>query len=259
MTATYLYALVRADHKKTPPLARARRGVPDAEAVRLLDAGGGLWLVAASVPRARYDEAALEAGLRDLDWVTECGVRHQAVVDHFLGADALVPMKLFTIFLSDERALAHVKRRRKTIDRVLARVAGRVEWGLRLTLDERRALQQADRKASKGAPSTGGGAAFLLRKKTLHDTARALQSEARDRAEAIFESLASRADDARRRPPIDPELGARLLLDAAYLVPARDSKPFRGAVAKLARALPDGYQVTLTGPWPAYNFVVEGA
>ncbi|HZS41926.1 MAG TPA: GvpL/GvpF family gas vesicle protein [Polyangia bacterium] len=257
MTATYLYALVRS--AKKPSLARAPRGVPKSAQPRLLDAGDGLWLVAAGVPGDRYGEEALADGLRDLDWVSECALAHEAMVEHFIGADAVVPMKLFTIFLSDERALAHVKKRRRSMERVLARVAGRVEWGLRLTLDERRALAQADKKASKSAPSSSSGAAFLLRKKTLHDTARALQTEARDRAEEIFESLASRAADARRRPPIDPELGARLLLDAAYLVPAREAKGFRGAVAGLARALPDGYQVTLTGPWPPYNFVADGA
>jgi hypothetical protein len=135
---------------------------------------------------------------------------------------------------------------------VVARVAGRLEWGVRVTIDERAAME----RARDTAPRAVSGAAFLQRKKSLHDAARRLAGDARARGEEIFSELAAQADDARRRPPLEAPAAARLLLDAAYLVPAARAARFRGAVRALARRLVGGgYQVTLTGPWPPYNFV----
>jgi Gas vesicle synthesis protein GvpL/GvpF len=256
-TATYLYALVRA--ARAPKLARASRGVPGAERPRVLDAGGGLWLVAATVPLAAYGEDALERGLKDLNWVSDCAVAHEAVIEALLAADAIVPMKLFTLFRSDARALEHIARRRRTVERVLARVAGCVEWGVRVTLDERAALAEAARAAGRAAPPTSG-AGFLLRKKTLADAARKISSETRGRVDGLYDALGAHAEDARRRPPLEAQAHARLVLDAAYLVRAGRVARFRGAVkSHAARLGKDGYQVTLTGPWPPYNFVQGGA
>ena len=46
------------------------------------------------------------------------------------------------------------------------------------------------------------------------------------------------------------------LLDAAFLVPVRRRARFRAAAADAARQVTQqGAQFTVTGPWPAYNFV----
>jgi hypothetical protein len=46
------------------------------------------------------------------------------------------------------------------------------------------------------------------------------------------------------------------LLDAAFLVPVRRRARFRAAAAQAARHVTrQGAQLTVTGPWPAYNFV----
>ena len=50
--------------------------------------------------------------------------------------------------------------------------------------------------------------------------------------------------------------GSRLLLDAAFLVPVRRADAFRAALHQYARKLTaSGIVASLTGPWPAYNFV----
>jgi hypothetical protein len=50
------------------------------------------------------------------------------------------------------------------------------------------------------------------------------------------------------------------LLDAAFLVRRGQVKPFQAAARKAAARLGrDGYELTLTGPWPPYNFVAESA
>jgi hypothetical protein len=51
-----------------------------------------------------------------------------------------------------------------------------------------------------------------------------------------------------------------VVLDAAFLVGRDVAEEFRAEVqahAERMKAL--GYDVVLTGPWPAYNFVQEGS
>lgn len=242
---TYLYALVSG---KKPAAAKAPAGLPGAGRPRLLAAGGGLALVVSTAPLELYDEHAIERGLKDLEWVSRCAVAHESVIEHFAKADALVPTKLFTIFHSDERALAHVQKGRKKIDAVLARVKGRVELGLRVALDPKKAAQQA---VMAERPSSG--AAFLERKKKQKDLTRELAQNAAGEAAALHDRLAALADQAVERPPTPG--GPRLLLDAAYLVPRKKVAAFKSAVAREALELEgSGFDVTVTGPWPPYNF-----
>jgi hypothetical protein len=128
---------------------------------------------------------------------------------------------------------------------------------VRVLLDEVAALRRA-REEAQSASGGAPGAAFLLRKKKEHDAARELIDHARDRADEVFERLAAKADDARRRPPPPGEIGKRVLLDAAFLVPRRKVKSFQAAVrAETKKLAGRNYQFTVTGPWPAYSFASD--
>jgi hypothetical protein len=254
--ATYLYCVV--ESPRPPALARGPRGLPGAERPRALEAGGGLWLVVADAPLARYGEAAIARGLRDLAWVAACAAAHEAVIEHAARGGAVVPMRLFTLFAEDARALAHLRARRRRLERVLARTRGRQEWGVRVSLDDGRA-RPGPRAATAGAARAGAGTAFLLRKKAQRDSARAEALAAVRAADRAFRDLAGRAAAARRRPPPAASAGS-ILLDAVFLVPAARAAAFRTMVRALARRLRDrGCALTLTGPWPPYNFVENGS
>ena len=252
-TATYVYCLLQSG--APPPLDGVPDGLEGASRPRALQAGEALWLVVADAPLSRYGAEAIDRGLRDLDWVSRCALAHEAVVEHHLGTGTLVPMKLFTLFSTDERAVADVQARRAAVDAVLREVEGREEWGLRLLLDKERALG----RLREGTPAPSSGTAFLLRKKEERDAGRRLADEAARRAQAIYADLAGRAARARHTPA--PAEGAgRLVLDAAFLVAVAARDDFRAAAREHARAAAgEGLDLVLTGPWPAYNFVGEGA
>src|SRR5262245_19145687 len=140
-TATYVYCLVAAP--RAPKVTGAAAGLPGSGPVRLLDVGRALYLVVADVPLARYGEAPIRRGLSDLEWVSQAAVAHEAVVESFIDAPAVLPMKLLTIFKSDERAIAHVRGDRVRIDGLVKRVANHHEWGIRIVLDRERAIKAA--------------------------------------------------------------------------------------------------------------------
>jgi hypothetical protein len=245
----YVYCVVRSSRRALAPGAPS---LPGMSAPRALALGGGLSMVVADAPRALYRAEAIERRLRDLDWVAACGAAHEAVVEHAARSGTVVPLRLFTLFASEARASAHVAGQRERLDRVLDRLTGRQEWGLRVRLDPR-GLAAARREAAAGAPRSG--AEFLRGKQRARDAASRLVAHGRREVEDLFERLAALADDARRRPPVEVD-GVRLLLDAAFLVARGRVAAFKTHARVAARRLQElGCAVALSGPWPAYHFV----
>jgi hypothetical protein len=228
-------------------------------AVRLLDVTEHLWLVVADAPLARYGEAVINRKLSDLDWVSRAAVAHEAIVESCRAERAVLPMKLFTIYTNDERALAQFRSDRRRIDALVARVAGHDEWGVRVVLDRTRALASVRRPARSGTRPASVGSSYLLRKKTQQDASAELATRAHETVAALYDRLAARARLAKRRPATQlPARGGPLLLDAAFLVPRTRIVGFQAQTAREARALERlGYRVSLTGPWPPYTFVQD--
>jgi hypothetical protein len=255
-TATYLYCLVQADSR--PSLAGAPRGLPGTRGLRLVPVGDRVWLVVADAPLTLYGSEPIERGLRDLEWVALRGAAHARVVEYFARRLTTLPMKLFTLFTSDARAVAHVRQDEARVRRVLARVAGREEWGVRVRLDPVLVRRQRRRRPARAPGGRGAGTTFLRAKKEALDVARAALQEGRAAVEEAFDDLAGLADATRRRPASELN-GTRLVLDAALLVPGSRLTRFKQRARKTATALAArGYRLSLTGPWPAYNFVGDG-
>jgi hypothetical protein len=251
---TYVFCLVRSARRPRLPKTAERSG----HHLRLLPAGERLWLVVSSVAARDYDEAALAKRLQNLDWVGRQALVHESVVEGFLSAEAVLPMTLFTLFTADDRALAYVTKNRRGIGRILARIERQLEWGLRLTFDESSARERVNARAARvRGKAPASGSSYLARKRDLHDVTRVQLADARAEADRLFTTLSRAATDARRRASTESAApNARLLLDAAFLVPAGRSTAFRSALRRQTRALgASGVAVSLTGPWPPYNFI----
>jgi hypothetical protein len=266
VSLTYVYCLVRSARR--PVLRKPPSPLPGAESIRFVDVGHQLWAIVSSVPADDYSEVSLRRGLQDLEWVGRRAMAHEAVVERFLFAPALLPMQLFTLFTSDERLNEYVQRERRRIERILSRIGKHLEWGVRLTFDEKAAREAVERahsrttKARKRKTDAARtvmvrGSDYLTRKRDLLNVNRAQLEQARTEANRLYRALAQGATDARRQSDTEQAApGSRLLLDAAFLVPARQSTAFKSALQKKARTLDGaGLVVSLTGPWPAYNFI----
>jgi len=197
----------------------------------------------------------LEEALRDMPWVGDIAVAHESVVEHLSRARAttVIPMKLFTMFSTADRAVASVKSRRKELAAVAARVRGCAEWGVRVT-----------KRATSGSRSArtaraASGADFLAAKKRARDDAREAVALALDAAEQALKTLAAVARATHRRDTEPEGVVTPPLLDAAFLVPASRRAKFKAAARRAAADCAGaGAEMTLTGPWPPYNFVQRG-
>jgi gas vesicle protein GvpL/GvpF len=252
-SATYLYCVVRCPGM--PSTGGAPPGLPGLSAPRALAVGDGLWLVAADAPLPQYGAGTIQEHLQDLSWVSDRALAHEAVVEHFGRTGTVVPMKLFTLFASDGRALEHIRSDLGRLDRILSRIAGCQEWGVRVRFDEARSREMAADEARREAGRQSAGTAFLLRKKLEQDASRNLLGRLREEMDEVFSDLAGQASEARRREPVAP---SPLLLDGAFLVRTGRAAGFEQAVDRWAGRLAESAcEVTLTGPWPAYNFLEE--
>jgi hypothetical protein len=240
--------------------------MPGASGVHVEPAGGRTWLVLSHVPERDYTEAAVAQGLQDINWVSTRAIAHEAVVEHFLRARAVLPMQLFTLFTSDERALEYVTRNRRRLERVLDRVERQHEWGVRLLFQEpvdgdvRDASRAASRTNAARLSTLETGAGYLARKRDQRNVSREQLAKARTHSTRAYRAMAREASAARRRTATEQATpNSRLLVDAAFLVPVARTAAFRAALRRHARDLEaKGISVAATGPWPPYNFIDSG-
>jgi hypothetical protein len=275
--AVYVYCVVRAT--STPTVTLPDRILPGASAPQIIALGPRVWMVASHVPLSIYGSGAIDAHLKDIDWVGACGIAHQAMVDACMrSADTVVPMKVFTLFTTIERARGVMRRRGMQLNAAMKQVEGCVEWGVRVTRAPQPARElerkiKEERKAAKAAAlvsasalappaparaaGLGTGTAFLAAKAQVRSAVREAQAALDQHLREMAASLDGVTRDARyRSDPSDARLAVPVLLDAAYLVPRRAESRFRMQVKLSSRPLVErGCRVTVTGPWPAYSFV----
>ena len=256
----YVYCVVRAAER---PALEGLAGVEPASGVGVVTHGG----LSALVSRVRLEEFgadALRRNLEDLAWVERTARAHDAVLARALTVDAVVPLRLCTIFADEARVREMLGREQEPLLEALERLSGHAEWSVKLLADPRK-LEAAAREripAATATPAPEGespGHAFFARRK--------LERELRDEAHALAEAAAADAHERLREraaaatllPPQHPDLSRRsgqMVLNGAYLVHRSRAEEF----ATVAREFDErrramGLQVELSGPWAPYNFV----
>ena len=248
--ATYVYCIA---HRATPLTLRGvDSGMPGGSAPRAVAFAPRLWLIASPVPLVIYGPGSIDRRLTDLDWVSAAALAHDAVVERTgrLRGATVVPMKLFTMFSTPEKAVEAMRLRKAEIDAIVKRVRGCSEWGVRIV--------SATPAAEAPTKRIDSGTAFLQAKKHARDRIREDGRRAAAAAASVYQDLGRAAKQARRRPAPDGA-AAPPLLDAAFLVSHSGAAKFKALVRKAGQECrAAGADLTLTGPWPPYNFVEGG-
>ncbi|MHA6618761.1 GvpL/GvpF family gas vesicle protein [Pseudonocardia sp. DLS-67] len=237
----YLYAVTDTD----VPVPAVDAGVDGAPVRRVV--AGGLAAVVSSVDPVRFSEESLRRSLEDLQWLETTARAHHAVVDATARGGPVAPVRFATVYLDDDRVRALLTEREAEFAAALARVRGRVEWGVKGF-----AVPSATPAELEPAPGAGPGASYLARRLAERKRAARGQEEALAAAEAVHRELAAVALASRRYPAQDPRLTGRseeMVLNAAYLV--EDDGALRQVVEQRAAG---PVRLELTGPWAPYSF-----
>ncbi len=181
---------------------------------------------------ARWASSAEVVPSEDALW------RHEAMCEALMEHGPLLPARFGTTFANEGDVMLALRAREDALSDALARVANRVELGIRAVLVER-----ADAGTSASGDTASPGRAYLERR-------RALEQERSAAAATIHAALAPLAADSTRRQVATP-YG---VLTASYLVDRADMGTFRREVEALEAGLP-AVRIVCTGPWPPYSFV----
>lgn len=220
----------------------------------------GLMAIVGSVARSEFGEAALRQNLEDLDWLERTARAHHEVIETVAKERPVVPMRLATVYSSEEAAAGMLRERADDLRQALTRLTGRSEWGVKGHVampDDGAAGQHSE----TGDPASGPGAAYLRRRRAQLTARQDARQEAVASAQAVHAELSRLSASARVYPPQSPEIAGHpgvMVLNAAYLVAEDRAEEFGAAVTELA-ARHGALRLTLTGPWPAYSFVGQFA
>jgi len=243
------------------------RGVDGAGALERVEARG-LAAVVSRVPLGEFGAEPLRQNLNDLDWLERVARGHESVLEAALAQSTIVPLRLCTIYESEQSVRDMLEREHDSLVRALDALAGRQEWGVKLIADGDRLAEEARSRSAEVAAledelgaRTGGGA-YMLRRRLERHVREAVESLGAELADEVHAELEAWAGDAVVLPPQNPELSGhegRMLLNAAYLVDAERVQGLRELVAELEeRRRGLGAHIELTGPWPPYNFLPDG-
>jgi hypothetical protein len=179
---------------------------------------------------------------------------HDAVVRAAAAAGPVLPLRFGTV-VPDEPAARRLLQEHGTSAREqLRRIGDTREWGVKLV---RRLTSEPTPIGARARDRTAvSGTEYLARRRQSlerHDLAEAAAERA---AELLHDTLRPHAAQSLHR---GGSPGSSLLLDLAFLVSPAAEAEFLSAAAELRDRLePDGLEVEVSGPWPAYSFAVLG-
>ncbi|MBD0841624.1 MULTISPECIES: GvpL/GvpF family gas vesicle protein [unclassified Streptomyces] len=220
----------------------------------------GLLAVYSTVPEEDFAEEPLRARLENLDWLTETARAHQGVIDALTVVTTPLPLRLATVFRDDSALRTMMEAREAYFLRTLDRLEGRVEWGVKVYV-EQGAEDAGGAGTGPAAGKPASGRDYLRRRRAQTRAHEDTWQTAVEFAGRLHATLSSYAEDSRLHNPQSAALSGdsgRNVLNAAYLVPRDDCEEFVELVDRTKDDSPGtGIRVELTGPWAAYSFTGE--
>jgi hypothetical protein len=220
--------------------------------------------VVSRVPPQGFAAEALKRNFEDLAWLERTARAHDEVLARALTGDAVVPLRLCTIFADEDSVRGVLRLQREQLLAGLRRVRGHAEWSVKVLADPK-TIEAATRERSPalpGADAQSAGRAFFVRRnleRVARDDVRALIVRATDETHA---RLRDEAGAAAKLPPQNRQLSGRtgeMVLNGAYLVERSSTTKFAARAEELsARHRGIGLSLELSGPFAPYNFVPTG-
>jgi hypothetical protein len=247
----WTYAVVESEGAE--PRISGLRGV-SGEPVRAVTSTG-LTAAVGTVGLDEFGEEGLRRNLENLDWLAATARAHDAVISAIARSGPIVPMRMATVYLDDERVSQLLEARHEDFVAVLRHVTARAELGVKAYADPE-ILAGQGKSAERGTGDKMSGTAYLMRRRRALAANDEAFRVAAEYAERIHDRLLKQAVDGKRKPASDRSLSDRkdwTVLNGTYLVNDNDVDDFRAAVAAVDRDTP-GIELEVTGPWPPYSF-----
>lgn len=261
-SAWWAYCVVAAE--QASELVVGLRGVEPGSPVEAVREGD-LAVLVSEVPVSEYGDEQLRGHLEDIAWLERTARAHEAVQEAVLSHEALVPLRLCTIYRDAERVREALRQNSEVFSRNLTALAGAKEWGVKVFLDPSRAVPDSPDGSRQTESSSRGqsGTAYLAGRQREREHAAQTDELAEQCVEEVRRAVGALSIGERVNPVQPPEAhgrNAEMIYNGANLVADGRAAELRAAVSALQSSWEGrGLLVELTGPWPPYNFVSESA
>jgi len=195
-------------------------------------------------------------GEKGMDWIKKMAVAHEVIVEKLMRAcQPLLPMKFCTIFKGPKKVEGVLKNKYLDFKLNLERLKDKEEWGIKMYCDVKKFKENPTGKTSE----VKGGAAYLLGKKQEDEANRAADQKMMAYDQDVHEQVKKYALRIILKEPLPKELTERkeeMILNGAYLIAKEKVAQFKKETQGLQNRYEKmGFEINLTGPWPAYNFL----
>jgi hypothetical protein len=212
-----------------------------------------------AVSATEFSQDVIDRRAGDLEWLGAIGYRHQDVMADLMKRTAIVPLRAFTLFSSEEALRTYLYAQKELLTKTLDRLDGKQEWTLRIELDPTKwaealtARVASLRDLHESIATAPPGKAFLLRKKLDDEKKRASHTAEDDLVGEIEQAVLAKlgwetvAESRQRRDGAFPQINVLINRDEeSVLQELRDDLG--------SRYEPEGVTLALSGPWPPYTF-----
>ena len=191
------------------------------------------------------------------DPTRENALAHEHVIETVMRARTIIPMSFGTVFRTDEDIREVLRSIYASLKDVLDKMEGRMEFGLKVTWDRDRIIEELKREdeeihkfhvelTKKHLQST-----YFARMQLGRMIDKALAERAAGFVREIYDGLRSVCVASRDNKPI----GDKMIMNAAFLIEQPREAEFDAAVNRVAKKFGERLNFKYTGPWPPYNFV----
>src|SRR5947209_7308120 len=191
------------------------------------------------------------------DPTRENALAHEHVIETVMKTNTIIPMSFGTVFRTDDDIREVLKSIHSSLKGVLKQMAGKVEFGLKVTWDRDRVVEELKREneeihrfqhelTRKHLQST-----YFARMQLGRMIDKALGERAAEVVREIYDGLRAVCVASRDNKVI----GDKMIMNAAFLIQKDKESEFDAAVNAVAQKFGDRLNFKYTGPWPPYNFV----
>lgn len=219
----------------------------------------GLAAVYTPVKDEEFSQDVIDRRAGDLEWLGAIGYRHQDVVANLMKATAVIPLRAFTLFSSDESLRAYLDENAQTLRTVLDRLDGKQEWTLKVEFEPQRWSRSLSKRVDalrdleQQVESASAGKAFLLKKKLDDEKKRASHAAEQNVVAEIEKTVLDKlrcetvSESRERREGAFPQINVLINRDEEALLQELHAD-------LINRYEAEGVTLALTGPWPPYTF-----
>jgi BMFP domain-containing protein YqiC len=191
---------------------------------------------------------------------------HEDVLVALMQDTTVIPLKFGTILQDEKAALKMLQEQGEQFKNLLAKFAGKVEWGLKVYVDKQAYSEYIIQNEQKfkdweqRLAKLSRGAAYIFGRKMQEELEEYINDQLSIIAQEIFQDLGQDASEAKLNDILQRKVTGReqeMILNAAYLVAKHKADHLRQRgtdfIQKYAFMALD---LSFSGPWPPYNFTI---